>query len=670
MCQMEGTMRITRQYMNGLEYKEQLALLKKDGMLLQLIDNQTEEMCRTAVKQNGEALCWVQDMKLTILLEVVRSWGNISPGYINSYRMNKTGTKPDFFDSALVECCRSRVKGWIDDDSFRKNISAYSGLSGKKLRLLHDKISKKYAKRFNDETIGIKERLECIDSAIAAGKGTKSKVLIKDLIREWFYRQLRALSILVFLSMEKRGDFGDVGKDSLYMSLLRNNMDVPNDTAVTPGDLFFFDMLLSHYDSANGLKPGEVYFALTKDLSLELFGKILNENEISAVISFLETDRLRYTTDRNGLKFLFGKMEKRIVDGTTVKIYLDEYSRSPQYTISNAGWAGEDSITIRREALSVIYHNKWATFFLTMFFEIRLEPEGTNSAIGEGIKRKGLEFYHVYNTEDITEKGGIILKEMEEGVIAHEIGHLRVDALLHPIYENIRSAFCGDGDNAVYTLREAEADWMSAIPWFISIAKEKGPEAGARVIWVYFSDNWFLNDDGDEYFTLMTKVLIGLLLPFVNIDDGSVNFFALAARQEFICKQLNKRMEKIILKLLNLIQTAEYQILDLSFNYQRLEDELFKLFPYDSPDYTWDYWNPVVKVFKLFSPKGKEEMGRILAQEAAGLEAFVLEAAGASPGITLLDYIYQRFSDMGVYRQKNSNVTRCVTAGDVPRDII
>jgi len=187
---------ITRQYINGLEYQEQLALLKKDGMLLQLIDNQTKELCRAAVRQNGNAICWVQDMELKILLELVRSWGNLSPGYINSHKTNKTDAKPDSFDSALVDCCHSRIKGWIDDNSYRKNISVYSGLSGKKLKSLHDKLGKKYAKLFNDETIEIEERLKRIAAAIAAEENSKSKVFFKDFIREWLlYRQLRAFEI-------------------------------------------------------------------------------------------------------------------------------------------------------------------------------------------------------------------------------------------------------------------------------------------------------------------------------------------------------------------------------------------------------------------------------------------------------------------------------------------
>ena len=648
-------MRITRHYMNGLEYKDQLALLKKDGMLLPLIDRQTGELCRAAVKQNGNALCWVQDMKLNILLEVIRSWEAISPGYINSYKKNKTDAKTELFDSALVECCRSRIKGWIDDNSYRKKISAYSGLSGKKLQSLHDRLSKKYAKLFNDKTVGIRERLKRIDAAIAAKKSTKSKVLLKDLIREWFYRQLRALSILGYISMDKRGDYGDLGKDNLYMGMIRNIMDIPNDDFVEIDYQFFFDMILDHYDSANGLKSGEEYMALTKDLTLELFGEILNdESEINEVILFLETDGLRNITgNRNGLKFLFGRMEEKIVDGTTVKIYLDEYARA-QHTLSNVGWAGKDFITIRREALSVVFFNKWRTFFLTPPFKIQFKPDEINSAISAGLKRKALEFYHVHNTTDVIVESDIISREIEDGVIAHEIAHQRVDALLNPIYEHIRDAFCGDGDNVIYTLREAEADWTGAISWFLSIAREEGPEAMARVIWVFFSDNFFLTDDEDEYFTLMAKVLIGLLLPFVK-NDGLIDFSALAMRQELICRQLNRRMEKIIRRILNLIEASNYRILNLSFNYQQLEEEFFILFMENKIDYTreqlkndYDYWHAVVNVFKFFSPQN-EEMKKLLAEEALSLEAFVLEAAGAGPGITLLNYIYGRFADMGIY---------------------
>jgi len=97
------------------------------------------------------------------------------------------------------------------------------------------------------------------------------------------------------------------------------------------------------------------------------------------------------------------------------------------------------------------------------------------------------------------------------------------------------------------------------------------------------------------------------------------------------------------------------------------------------PDYTreqlknnWEYWYAVVKVLKFFSPWGKKELERILAEEAAGLEAFVLELAGAEPGITLLEYIYGRFADLGIYslELEDEEITPCVTAGSGGREIM
>ena len=254
----------------------------------------------------------------------------------------------------------------------------------------------------------------------------------------------------------------------------------------------------------------------------------------------------------------------------------------------------------------------------------------------------------------------LILDEIREGVIVHEVAHQKIDALMNPFHIHVRSAFCCDSDNVVYTIREAQADWTDAIPWFISVAQEKGPEAGARVVWVYLSDNWFLTDDKTNYFVLLTKVLIGLLLPFIN-PDGSIDFCALNKQNEPINRQLREMMEKIILRLCGLIEISKYQILNFKFDCLKLENSFFEIFKDKNQEYSkedlknnWKYWHALARMLKLFSFAGKKKMEKVLAEEAADLEAFVLKTAGVKTGISLFEYIYMRFEQLGIYRKKHN----------------
>jgi len=639
-------MRVKRQYINSLSKEEQLALLKKDGLLLRLIDDQTTELCKAAVKQTGKALRWVKIPTLKVLLQVIISWQSLSPVYIKTYKTPEAESTPEFLDSALLDG-QSPIKGWIDDDSPGKSISVYSGLSGKKLKSLHDKLYKKYAKIFNDRSIGIQNRLKQIEAAIAADM--KNKVSLKDFVREWFYRQLRALSMVAFLAVKKRNDFGDMGQDNVYIGLLRNILDIDPASFVFPYHAIYFDIILLHYDKANGFRSGDEYMALSKELSVQLFGQTLYEDEIKSVVSFTGDWIRNVTGHRCGIKFLYGTMREERVNGTTLRTYLQEYARS-LHTLSNVAWADKDYISIRKESLAVIYDNKWAAFFETEIPLREYKWSEKNQAISQEIKRQALHLYGAYNTDEVAQRAQLITEEIEAGVFAHERAHQEIDAVMDPIQEHIRDVLCSDdGYNVVYAIREAQADWgmgqTGAVPWFLAIAREKGPEAGTRVLWVYLSDNFFINSD-EKHFPLMTKLLIGLVLPFIN-PDKTIDFYELEKRQEYIRVELWNRMEKLILRVLNLIETYEYQILNYKFDYQRLEDECFEIFKDGKTDYTreklrndWDYWRAVIDTLKL---KGKERLDIILAQEAASLEAFVLENANARPGITLIEYIIENF---------------------------
>jgi hypothetical protein len=192
---------------------------------------------------------------------------------------------------------------------------------------------------------------------------------------------------------------------------------------------------------------------------------------------------------------------------------------------------------------------------------------------------------------------------------------------------------------------------------YVNSFEEKGVEARTRLVWAYFSQYFFLTDDNKNFYALMTKVVIGLLLPFVQ-PDCKLNFTALAEKRDEILGQIRQRMERIIGKLQILIKESMFRIRHIIFDYPRLEEELYAIFKKNNLDYSkddlkneWRYWEAVVRILKNFSVNGRIGMDNILDKESTNLEAFVLEIAGTNH-MTLLEYIYSRFAELGVYRQK------------------
>ena len=645
-------MTITRKHINSLKEDEQLSLVKADGSLLQLIDNQTEKLCLEAIKQNGAALIHVKNPSLKVLLQTVVSWGNISPKYINQLKTRKTIVENESINSSLVDSRHSRIKGWLDDyDDFRKKLTAYSNLSGSKLKSLHNKLLEKYADIWTNKDLEIKERLEAIVCAIEAEEYTETRIFFRDFIIEWFYRQLRAISMLVYLSMNKRRNSFVYEKEAVYFSLLRSILNIPNDAYILPPDDFIFKQLLHFYDSKNEFKTGEELFSITKELSIELFGSILNESEIHEVVLFCKIIDLEITTgDINGIKFLFAKKEEKQLPETKMYSYFEEYARSPQYIVGNAAWANDSSISIRNEALEIISNGKYSMLSEPHPPIIPSDLEGKNEAIREWLNRN---VWYQYRTGE--QKNYSVLKYFQKDwmqcLIAHEQAHQKIDNLMNPVHKQLRNAFCGDGDNVIYTLRELEADCNGTFPFILSLSEKNAQQA----IWVYFFDSWFLHHDGTNPFALMTKVLIGYLLPFCN-SDTTINFTALKENIASIQAQLRDMMEGITGKLQEVIERSMYRICDYCFDYQQLEDELYSLLKGDKTDYSreqlkenWKYYNTVVKTLKLFSPEGKKEMEKVLSKETDSLENFILSLANANESASLIDYIHSWFGQFGIF---------------------
>ena len=87
-----------------------LEAIKQNGMALQFIGNQTEEMCLIAVKQNGRALEYVNEKTLEICLEAVKNPFHTTYGY-KCLEMDDLRRLRYVEDKEMRDICRKYQEG-------------------------------------------------------------------------------------------------------------------------------------------------------------------------------------------------------------------------------------------------------------------------------------------------------------------------------------------------------------------------------------------------------------------------------------------------------------------------------------------------------------------------------------------------------------------------------
>jgi hypothetical protein len=561
-------------------------------------------------------------------------------------------------------------RAWLSATDFRKKISIYSGLSGKKLDELNRRWAAKYGAAFKKDW-NIRKLVE----TLVVPEDRKEEIFkLRVFVREWMYRQIREMTLFVYLSMKKRKDFGNAGEERLKMSYCRNILDIPANCYLNFMDIISLDAIIAGADSRNGNRTGDEYLMMVKNVSLELFGEMIPLSALDSIEQFLETDRFSYySAHPMGLKIMFGKVTSEEFCGKKVYRFRQEYIRSPQYFLSNVAFVSETAITIRNEACSVVFFNKWECYFDEPKRKKIVHP---TDAITDGLKDRSLHLYGIHDKRNFLDFGQqIMLEDAIECIKVHEIGHNIASLGMDPIHRISINCFCGDDTNAIYSLREMLADWAPKLPdgrlgsfeYFIQVARNKGRKIAESMIYVYLSDNFFISKEEPDFCGLMTNVLVGIVLGYIQ-DDRSIDFILMSNEKRMIYDKAQELLKIAINRLMNNIFLSKYQIRPFTVNYQQLDDEIFAIYrkgkaeTYSREDMKkdWTYWENLVYLVRYFSPKGgSKRHTAILAEEAIGLESFVLNlAARGKPqryNNSLREFIYRRFQEIGLTKKLVQN---------------
>jgi len=424
--------------------------------------------------------------------------------------------------------------------------------------------------------------------------------------------------------------------------------------------------LLDECDRRNGGKSGGEYLAYIKNYELELLGKkypCACLFELNTIFDLLNMDlRLFCTNSPFGVRFIFGTVEKYNMEENKAYIVKSEYIRSPQFVLSVAAEVIDDCSMIRKEACEVIFFNKWQMFFEQDPAEREYALFNVNSAIREGIKEKALNLYNAVKTEDILRIKELFIQNMINGTFWHETGHRVSLADMAPLHAAFWNNF-PEGEGAGTVIIEALADWAPAkgkrkgtFAYFAELAAVN-PKQACRELYVYMSDNWFV-DENEEFMSLMSNVLVGLAISFIN-PDGSADFDRLNKEIVEIYTMFKERYKILLTKIFDVIYQAEYELGGHKLNYTELETETFNMYkdsknamPLDELRKTPAFWINISGYLEKFSKTGWKTYQKIINKEGEILEQLILKKVSNDNteryNNSLREYIIQRAKETGI----------------------
>jgi hypothetical protein len=550
-----------------------------------------------------------------------------------------------------------------------KQISIYSGITNEELNNLHEQLAFKYSDGLNDSVLIQKERCPEDLSAVKkklSEKHNKEIYFVREFVKEYIFRELKELALIIYLGMRKCNDFGVMGEQRVAISFCRNIQGVPNNRQVNQFNADSFTRILDECDKRNGFKSGEEYLAYVKNYELQLLGKRYSCAclfELNTIFDLLKMNlRLFCTNSPYGVRFIFGTVEKYHIEGNKAYVVKSEYIRSPQFVLSVAAEVIDDYSIIRHEALEVIFFNKWQMFYEQSLAERKYALRNVNLTIREGIKEKVLNLYDAAKTEDVLRIKKHFIQNILNSTIWHEAGH-RVSLMdMDPLHATFWNNF-PEGEGAGTVLIEALADWAPAkgkskgtFSYFAELAATN-PKQADRELYMYMSDNWFV-DDEEEFMSLMSNVLVGLAIFFIN-TDGSADFERLNKEIEKIYALFQERYKIFLTKIFDVIYQAEYELDKHKLNYRELETEIYNMYqdsknamPLDELRRTPAFWINILGYLKKFSQEGWKTYQKIIDKEGEILEQLILKKVSNDNmekyNHSLREYIVRRAKETGI----------------------
>lgn len=492
---------------------------------------------------------------------------------------------------------------------------------------------------------------------------------IKTVVESLLYTRLREYTLLQYVDMEKRSDFGPMGEQRVSISFCRCILGIPNDREVTQFDADRFRRIIDEETKKYGQAKGDGLVSRMKNPEFD-FGfmtvSAIDWKNLNNVLPAVGSELEMLVSYHKGTPTIFlMTCEKKLIGGFPFFLIKKEYVRTPGQVLSIAATSGGDSsVRIRYESCEVIFFNKWQKFFDQSKAELRRALANPNSAIREGIKRRALELYGVKNTAQVKAIKPQFIEDMIDGITWHEIGHKVTDAkeYLDKIANALAIAL-GRGEYFLKAVTEAFADWaprtaekQGAISRFCEIAKTDKAKA-KRLVYVYMSDNWFA-DEHEDFLPYYTDILSSLILAYFE-PNGDINFEQLEKDISKIHTFLMKVFHNAVAKLLELLAQNTYQVGIHKLSFEQLKAETCKLYKGSAMDKTKEellqdthFWTNVIAYAKKFGSGFTEQLNQYYEREGNALNLAILKILSKGKEQTynnsLRTFIYERYKTIGV----------------------
>jgi len=575
-----------------------------------------------------------------------------------------------------------------------EKFSMLSDKTDEELEAIHVELTEKYGNDLQDDSIPSEKRKLSI---LAAKKVSPDKIneeirYVHEFVLEHTYRKLKDIPLINYLALQKKDDFGVYGEQRISISLCRIEMGIPNNREVNQFDADRFRRKLSECDNRYGNKTGEEYQEYLNNARLIMFPKENSTMGFNELFERMECNYYLYFTSMN--HFIFGMAEKSRIGNKNIYLITKEYCRSPSQILSVAGRAIKDGMIIRREALEVIFFNKWEKFYNISKAERKLALRHVDSNIRDGLKEKTLLLYKAANTHDVKKIRDMFVSDMDDGVKWHEIGHLINHTDMNRVQSAFRSSDIFPGDGHIgHVLFEIMADYASArdgeqgaMARFAEIS-ETDIERATRCYFTYMSDNFFLDEDEEDFMRLMTNAIVSIAYYFVN-PDGSVNFLKLKNEYKQVYETTLNIYKKLCDEQADVIRFAQYEVDSQNLNYTDLVREILDMITskkYDKPGHifkysflekkigeeyqnnnvssedlpkleTWfEFWDLLIPYLKKYSKTGWEQSKQKLLEASISLEQIILNDIIKVKGKfnSLHDYITARSEEIGILKKQH-----------------
>ncbi|NBV42212.1 hypothetical protein EBR96_05530, partial [bacterium] len=352
--------------------------------------------------------------------------------------------------------------------------------------------------------------------------------------------QVRKHAFLIFRKMELSSDWDTVSEQSAKVSFARCLLQIPASTPLTVFHADEFQRLLDEGYSDYQLvdKTKEAIETQFKQFRPTLFGvRFVPETgvHLNQMLRFIGCKLYLYIRQNGlGVSLILGHAKRKKIGIFEIDVYTDEIMRTPNIPMAVAALVLEHHIMVRREALEAVYYQKWAPMMTPDSEDWRVKEDPFWN-ISYAIKERALKCYGAIGTEDDIERiKPLLLAEMEENIIFHEIGH----TIIQETFLSMENICVGLGTlhwkyqfyDALYELL---ADFApknklghGAMVNICKAAKTDRNKA-ERMFLTYLSDIWFF-DTEDEFMLDYAEITSLCMLRYFN-DDLSVNFEKLEA---------------------------------------------------------------------------------------------------------------------------------------------